>query len=179
MTDSQPSIAQHTYRRFLRRALGVSTNGTWMFYLWMLVLTAIALVGANAWAVQVRDGMVRTHMSDHVSWGLYIANFTFCVGLAAGGVMTEIYRDRSLRLAPVDLAEAREMIGEVKMITTLSGYRGRPAGDLDALARAIVTLSRFADDPTVMEAEINPLIVRPAGQGVIAVDALVKLAGKA
>ena len=81
---------QNTYGRFLRRAVGISTDGTWMFYLWMLVLTAIALVGANAWAVQVRDGMIHTHMTDHVSWGLYIANFTFCVGLAAGGVMMVI-----------------------------------------------------------------------------------------
>lgn len=79
-----------SYPRFLRRAVAVATDGSWAFYLWMIVLTAIALVGANAWAVQVRDGMVRTNMSDHVSWGLYIANFTFCVGLAAGGVMMVI-----------------------------------------------------------------------------------------
>jgi hypothetical protein len=46
--------------------------------------------GRNAWAVQVRDGMQVTNMSDHVSWGLYIANFTFLVGLAAGGVMMVI-----------------------------------------------------------------------------------------
>jgi acetate---CoA ligase (ADP-forming) len=101
------------------------------------------------------------------------------VMLAAGGVMTEIFRDRSLRLAPVDLKEAREMIGEVKMMAAFSGYRGRPAGDLDALAQAIVALSKLAGDSIVAEAEINPLIVRPAGQGVVAVDALVKLAGKA
>lgn len=79
-----------TYYRFLRRSLHVATDGGWLFYAWMLVLTAVALVGANAWAVQVRDGMVRTNMTDHVSWGLYIANFTFCVGLAAGGVMMVI-----------------------------------------------------------------------------------------
>jgi molybdopterin-containing oxidoreductase family membrane subunit len=78
------------YFRFLRRSLGVATDGSWVFYTWMFVLSAVALVGANAWAVQVRDGMVRTNMTDHVSWGLYIANFTFCVGLAAGGVMMVI-----------------------------------------------------------------------------------------
>jgi Ni/Fe-hydrogenase subunit HybB-like protein len=60
------------------------------FYAWMFVLTAIALVGANAWAQQVAHGMAVTGMSDHVSWGLYIANFTFAVGLAAGGVMMVI-----------------------------------------------------------------------------------------
>jgi succinyl-CoA synthetase beta subunit len=99
------------------------------------------------------------------------------VMVAAGGVFTEIYRDRSLRMAPVDLDTARDMIAEVRGLKVLAGYRGKPAGDLDALARAIVAISRLALDGTVAEAEINPLIVRPAGQGVIAVDALAKLAG--
>jgi len=99
--------------------------------------------------------------------------------VAAGGVLTEIARDRSLRLAPIDLATAHEMIGEVRSLIALAGYRGRPAGDLDALAHAIVALSRLADDASITEAEINPLIVRPAGEGVVAVDALVKLARNA
>jgi acetate---CoA ligase (ADP-forming) len=99
--------------------------------------------------------------------------------VAAGGVLTEIVRDRSLRLAPIDLATAHEMIAEVRALIALSGYRGRPAGDLDALAHAMVALSRLADDANIAEAEINPLIVREAGQGVIAVDALVKLARNA
>jgi acyl-CoA synthetase (NDP forming) len=99
------------------------------------------------------------------------------VMLAAGGVLAEILRDRSIRLAPVDLDEARAMIGEVVALKALAGYRGKPPGDLDALAQALVSLSRLAthDGPTVAEAEINPLMVRPKGQGVVAVDALVKL----
>ncbi|MEA2995065.1 MAG: hypothetical protein QOG74_614, partial [Alphaproteobacteria bacterium] len=96
------------------------------------------------------------------------------VMVAAGGVFTEIYRDRSLRLAPVDLDTARDMIAEVRGLKVLAGYRGKLAGDLDALARAVVALSQLALDETVAEAEINPLIVRPAGQGVVAVDALAK-----
>jgi molybdopterin-containing oxidoreductase family membrane subunit len=67
----------------------------------MGVLTAIALVGARAWASQTAWGMATTGLSDHVSWGLYIANFTFAVGLAAGGVMMVIpaylYHDEELR----------------------------------------------------------------------------------
>ena len=95
------------------------------------------------------------------------------VMLAMGGVLTEIYRDRVLRLAPVDVAAAREMIGELKGIRALSGFRGQPLGDLDALAHALVALSQLAADPTIVEAEINPLIVCAQGQGVLAVDALV------
>lgn len=100
------------------------------------------------------------------------------VMLAAGGVLTEIYRDRSLRMAPVDLDTAHDMIGEVRALQALAGYRGKPPGDLDALAAAIVALSGLAllEDVRVAEAEINPLIVLPAGQGVTAVDALVRLA---
>jgi acetate---CoA ligase (ADP-forming) len=100
------------------------------------------------------------------------------VMLAAGGVLAEIYRDRSLRLAPIDLAEAHAMIGEVASLKGLAGFRGRPTGDLDALAKALVALSQLARrlGPSVAEAEINPLIVRRKGEGVVAVDALVKMA---
>jgi acyl-CoA synthetase (NDP forming) len=98
------------------------------------------------------------------------------VMLAAGGIFAEIHRDRSLRLAPVDLVEARAMIGEVKALKALAGYRGRPAGDLDAVADTLVALSQLAgaEGPAVAEAEVNPLIVLP--KGVVAVDALVRLA---
>jgi acyl-CoA synthetase (NDP forming) len=97
--------------------------------------------------------------------------------VATGGVFTEIYRDRSLRLAPVDLATAHQMIAQVRGLMPLGGYRGLPAGDLAALAQAIVALSGLAamDGPAILEAEINPLIVRSVGLGVVAVDALVKL----
>lgn len=79
-----------SYPRFLWRMLKEAFRGNWPFYIAMTVLSAIFLVGVNAWAHQVADGMVRTNMTDHVSWGLYIANFTFGVGLAAGAVMMVI-----------------------------------------------------------------------------------------
>ncbi len=94
---------------------------------------------------------------------------------AAGGVLAEIMRDRSLRLAPVDLATAREMLSELRALAPLAGYRGSRKGDLEAVAQALVSLSQLAHDPTVAEAEINPLIVGPAGAGALAVDVLVKL----
>jgi acyl-CoA synthetase (NDP forming) len=93
--------------------------------------------------------------------------------VAAGGIYTEIYRDRSLRLAPVDADMALEMIAEVRGLKLLTGYRGKPACDIAALAQAIAALSRLAADPAVTEAEVNPLIVSP--QGVVAVDAVVRM----
>jgi acyl-CoA synthetase (NDP forming) len=99
------------------------------------------------------------------------------VMLAAGGVLTEIYRDRSLRLAPITLQTAHEMIAEVKGLKVLTGFRGREPGDIDALAHHLVALSQLAmwEDPIIIEAEINPLMILPAGQGAVAVDALVSL----
>jgi acyl-CoA synthetase (NDP forming) len=100
--------------------------------------------------------------------------------LAAGGIYTELYEDSTLRLAPVDKAEAMAMIGELKIGVTISGYRGRPKGDLDALADAIVAMSRLAEsaDTVVWEAEVNPMLVLAAGQGVVAVDALIRTGRK-
>ncbi len=97
------------------------------------------------------------------------------VMVAAGGIYTEIYRDRSLRLAPVGAGTAAEMIAEVQGLKTLAGYRSSPAGDLAALAEAVAALSQLAADPSVAEAEINPLIVRLRGKGVVAVDAVVRM----
>ncbi len=91
--------------------------------------------------------------------------------LGAGGVMAELHRDVTLRLAPVDLATARAMIGEVRGLKPLGGWRNLPRGDLDALARAIVAFSRLAALGGIAEAEINPLIIGREGEGVIVADA--------
>ncbi len=97
------------------------------------------------------------------------------VMLAAGGIWAEVARDRSIRLAPVDVATAHDMIGEVRALKVLGGLRGRPRGDLQALARAVSAMSQLASRPDlgVIEAEINPLLVMAEGAGVLAVDALV------
>jgi len=101
-TNSSAEREPHarSYPRFLLWLLGVATDGTKWFYAWMFALTAIFLVGAHAWSVQVANGMILTNMTDHVSWGLYIANFTFAVGVAAGGVMMVIpaylYRNKEM-----------------------------------------------------------------------------------
>ena len=90
------------------------------------------------------------------------------VMVAAGGIWAEVARDRSIRLAPVGIDGAREMIGEVRSLKALTGLRGKPRGDLDALARAISALSQLAvqSGPQVLEAEINPMMVMAEGHGV-------------
>jgi succinyl-CoA synthetase beta subunit len=103
---------------------------------------------------------------------------TVTVGL--GGVLAEIYNDAATRLAPVDEAEAQQMIDAVRGLATIRGYRNLPKGDVTALARAIVSLSQLAHEAfaEVVEAEINPLLVKRDGEGVVAVDGLVLLMTK-
>jgi succinyl-CoA synthetase beta subunit len=91
----------------------------------------------------------------------------------AGGVLSEIYRDVAIRMAPVSEAEAEDMIAEVKGLAVIRGYRNLPKGDLKALASAVSAFSRICAMDNVAEAEINPLIVK--AEGVVAVDALVVL----
>jgi len=95
------------------------------------------------------------------------------VTLGVGGVLTEIYRDVAVRLAPLDVAGAREMIAEVRGLAPLRGYRGLPKGDLEALAQAIASFSHLAL-LDVSEAEINPVLIRAEGEGVVALDALLE-----
>ena len=93
-----------------------------------------------------------------------------------GGVYVEVLKDVTLRLAPVDHAGALEMIHTIKGFPLLAGARGRPAVDLDALADALVAMSRFgAAHPDVASAEINPFIALPKGG--MAVDALILTGG--
>lgn len=97
------------------------------------------------------------------------------VMVGAGGIAAELKREFSVRLAPVTVEEADAMISEVPALALLRGYRNVPRGDCIALARAIRALSLLAslDQPAVIEAEINPVIVKKEGQGVVAVDGIV------
>ncbi len=72
---------------FLLSALRSATTGGRRYHLWMGGLTLVMLFGAYGYSVQLREGLAVTGMNDHASWGLYISNFTFLVGMAAAAVM--------------------------------------------------------------------------------------------
>jgi acetate---CoA ligase (ADP-forming) len=95
------------------------------------------------------------------------------VGL--GGIFAEILKDVCVRPAPVDEAEAMDMLRSLKAFAILDGARGRARADLAAAARAITSLSIFAvaHADQVAEVDINPLVVLPEGQGAYALDALI------
>jgi molybdopterin-containing oxidoreductase family membrane subunit len=82
--------AVRNYFVFLRRSSRIAFVGDWRYYAWMGALTVVSLLGLNAYAKQLVHGLVVTGMSDEVSWGVYIANFTFLVGVAAAAVMMVI-----------------------------------------------------------------------------------------
>lgn len=97
------------------------------------------------------------------------------VTVAMGGVFTEIYADAVCAPAPVSYAAAQRMITTIKGFTVLRGFRGKPKGDINALAQAIARVSLLALAPNVAEAEINPVAVLEEGKGITMLDALVRL----
>ncbi len=131
-----------SYPRFLWRSLILATDGNLLFYAWMTLLTGVFLVGANAWANQVVHGMILTNMTDHVSWGLYIANFTFMVGVAAGGVMMVIpaylYHDKRMHDVVI-LGELLAVAAIVMCLLFVTVDLGRP----DRFWHLIPGLGRF------------------------------------
>ena len=78
------------YLVFLWRCAKLTVDGDWRYYTWLGVLFFVCLLGLNAYAKQWVYGLIVTGMTDQVSWGVYIANFTFLVGVAAAAVMLVI-----------------------------------------------------------------------------------------
>ncbi|AWV91415.1 molybdopterin-containing oxidoreductase family membrane subunit [Bradymonas sediminis] len=150
MSTNQTSSRAHVdkskhligYPKFIWRSLVLATDGSLLFYAWMTLLTALALVGLNAWAHQVATGMSLTGMSDHVSWGLYIANFTFMVGLAAGGVMMVIpaylYDDEQMHDVVI-IGELLAIASIVMSVAFVVADMGRP----DRLLHMMPVIGRF------------------------------------
>ena len=92
--------------------------------------------------------------------------------VGSGGVLVELAKDATLRLLPVSADEVGAMLDRLKLATLLSGFRGRPAADRAALEATVLALGRFFLDhrARIKDIEINPLMVRPAGEGTVAVD---------
>ena len=94
-----------------------------------------------------------------------------------GGVFAETLKDVAYRVAPFGLAEAKAMIFELRGHAMFEGVRGRPPADVEALAHTLASVSALAWTmrDRLAELDINPLLVRPRGLGVVAADALVVL----
>jgi acetate---CoA ligase (ADP-forming) len=137
-----------------------------------------AQVGARQPAARIRGCLVAPMAPAGVETILGVQwdpVFGPVVMLGLGGIFVEALEDVTFRLAPFDEAEAQRMIGELAGVAMLDGLRGRPPADRDALAQALAMLSRFAaaQGATLKSLDINPLLVLPQGQGVLALDAVV------
>jgi acetyltransferase len=94
------------------------------------------------------------------------------VGL--GGIFIEIFKDTSIRLAPVTQNEAAAMLRELKAYPLLTGARGKAPADRQALIDVVCRVSALLDAcPDIAEIDLNPVIVHPEGQGISIVDARV------
>jgi acetyltransferase len=98
-------------------------------------------------------GMNRTPLGPLLMFGL-------------GGVFVELFQDVVFRLAPIFRNETHRMVREIKGYKLLTGFRGRPKADIEAIERAMVSLSNMAvNHPEIKEMDINPLIVHEEGKG--------------
>ncbi|MCK9374606.1 MAG: acetate--CoA ligase family protein [Syntrophobacterales bacterium] len=98
------------------------------------------------------------------------------VAFGAGGVDTEILDDVSLRVAPLNPAQARELVAETRIGRILAGTRGQPAADLDSLNRALAALSQLMMQfPAIQEVDLNPVRLFPGQPGLVALDARIRV----
>jgi Ni/Fe-hydrogenase subunit HybB-like protein len=127
------------YLTFLWECGRLSFVGDWRYHAWMTVLTVIALIGLYAYCQQLVYGLVTTGMTDQVSWGLYIANFTYLVGLAAAAAMLVIpvYVYRNMHLHDVVI------FGELLAVAVIIMCLLFVTADLGRPDRALHLMQRF------------------------------------
>ena len=105
------------------------------------------------------------------------AQFGVLLTLGAGGILVELVRDSVTLLLPTHADAVREALAGLRCAPLLRGHRGRPAGDVDAAVAAVLAVANFgvAHAAVLEELDVNPLAVLPAGQGVVALDALLRI----
>jgi acyl-CoA synthetase (NDP forming) len=138
----------------------------------------VTRVQARAPRAQIDGVLISPMVTDGVETILGVQNdpvFGPVVMFGLGGIFVEVLRDVTFRVAPFGIEEARQMIGELRGAAMLEGARGQPPCDIEALAQALSKLSVFvaAQRGRFTSIDINPLRVRPKGQGVVALDALI------
>jgi acetyl-CoA synthetase len=107
------------------------------------------------------------------------AQFGLSLTLGAGGVLVELLQDACTLLFPVQRSAVQAALASLRIAPLLAGFRGRPAGDVTALVDAIMAVVAYAqaNASTLLELDVNPIVVMPQGQGVLAVDALIRSLG--
>ena len=122
------------------------------------------------------EQMVRGALAELLVGVQHDPQFGLTLTLGAGGVFVELLRDSVTRLLPLSRAELLQALESLAMWPMVTGYRGRAAGDVAAVLDAIEAILAYAAAHAgrLLELDVNPLLVLPQGQGVLAVDALIR-----
>ena len=105
--------------------------------------------------------------------------FGHMIMFGLGGIYVEVLKDIAFRITPLSREDAHEMIRETKTFPLLRGVRGEAEADIEAIEHSLMILSQMAADfPQIIEADINPLLVRKRGEGVVAIDARFAIGGE-
>jgi acetyl-CoA synthetase len=105
------------------------------------------------------------------------AQFGLALTLGAGGILVELLQDTATLLLPLSRADIHAALQGLKTWPLLKGYRGKAPGDVDALVDAVSAIAAYAQAhaDSLLELDVNPILVLPQGQGVLAVDAMIHL----
>ena len=105
--------------------------------------------------------------------------FGHMIMFGLGGIYVEVLKDIAFRITPLSREDAHEMIRETKTFPLLRGVRGEAEADIESIEHSLMILSQMAVDfPQIIEADINPLLVRKRGEGVVAIDARFAIGGE-
>jgi acyl-CoA synthetase (NDP forming) len=103
--------------------------------------------------------------------------FGWYLAVGSGGTLVNLVDDTRILMLPASRSDIMEAMRTLKVAAILAGYRGQKSGDIDAAADAVLMIQNFAftESRRLLELEVNPLIVRSAGGGAVAVDAFIRI----
>jgi acetyl-CoA synthetase len=138
--------------------------------------TAVARLRGLSEALLV-EPMIADGVAEILLGVIVDAQFGQVLVIGAGGVFAELHGDSVNLLPPWDAAAIEAALGRLKVHALLDGFRGKPRGDVAALVAAALAVAQYAtaNRDTLVELDVNPVIVRPEGRGAVAVDALIRL----
>lgn len=149
----------------------------------------VAQIGEVGASLRARDSagvviveeMIEDGVAEWIVGCRHDATFGPITVIGAGGIFVELINEAKARLAPVNTETASRAIRSQRACRLLMGARGRPEGDIEGLIGVVTSVSSFfAEHADLIEQiEVNPVIVRPVGQGAVAADALMVLRSRA